>query len=84
MMSPKSRYTTITLRREIVEELEKVKRELGAESLGDAISQLIRSWRTKRALELAEKVEEARKKGGLSELRKVVEEAKKLKWLRYT
>ncbi len=84
MMSPKSRYTTITLRREIVEELEKVKRELGAESLGDAISQLIRSWRMKRALELAEKVEEARKKGGLSELRKVVEEAKKLKWLRYT
>jgi len=83
-MSPKSRYTTITLRREIVEELEKVKRELGAESLGDAISQLIRSWRMKRALELAEKVEEARKKGGLSELRKVVEEAKKLKWLRYT
>jgi|GEM_PF-5561386 len=84
MMSPKSRYTTITLRREIVEELEKVKRELGAESLGDAISQLIRSWRMKRALELAEKVEEARKKGGFSELRKVVEEAKKLKWLRYT
>ena len=84
MMSPKSRYTTITLRREIVEELEKVKRELGAESLGDAISQLIRSWRMKRALELAEKVEKARKKGGLSELRKVVEEAKKLKWLRYT
>ena len=83
-MSPKSRYTTITLRREIVEELEKVKRELGAESLGDAISQLIRSWRMKRALELAEKVEKARKKGGLSELRKVVEEAKKLKWLRYT
>ena len=83
-MSPKSRYTTITLRREIVEELEKVKRELGAESLGDAISQLIRSWRMKRALELAEKVEEARKKGGFSELRKVVEEAKKLKWLRYT
>ncbi|RLE92469.1 MAG: hypothetical protein DRJ55_03535 [Thermoprotei archaeon] len=72
------------MRREIVEELEKVKRELGAESLGDAISQLIRSWRMKRALELAEKVEEARKKGGFSELRKVVEEAKKLKWLRYT
>jgi len=78
------RYTTITLRREIVEELEKVKCELNAKSLGDAISRLIQYWRRMRALGFAEEVREIRRKGGLEELRRAIEEVRGLKWSRFT
>ena len=78
------KYTTITLRREVVEELEGAKRELGAKSLGEAISMLVAHWRRVKASEFAEKVKKARERGGLEEVRKAVEELRKLRWAKFT
>ncbi len=79
-----SRYTTITVSKELLMELEEVKRRIGASSLKETIETLIEYWRTLEASSLASDILEARKKGDLSELSRVVDELRRLKWARFT
>lgn len=65
-------------------ELEEVKQRIGASSLRETIETLIGYWRTLEASSLASDILEARKKGALSELSRVVDELKRLKWARFT
>jgi len=78
------RYTTITINREILRDLERVKEEVGVESLGETIKYLISFWRKVRAKEAAEEIVRAREKGGFDEIRKVISEVRDLRWVRYT
>lgn len=79
-----SRYTTITVSKELLMELEEVKRRIGASSLKETIETLIEYWRTLEASSLASDILEARKKGDLSELSRVVDELRRFKWARFT
>jgi predicted DNA-binding protein len=79
-----SRYTTITVSKELLTELEEVKRRIGASSLKETIETLIEYWRTLEASSLASDIIEARKKGDLSELSRIVDELRRLKWARFT
>lgn len=79
-----SRYTTITVSRELRMELEEVKRRIGASSLKETIETLIECWRTLEASSLASEVLEARKRGDLSELIRVADELRRLKWAGFT
>nr|MDO8079369.1 hypothetical protein [Candidatus Freyarchaeota archaeon] len=76
--------TTITVSKELLMELEEVKQRIGASSLRETIETLIGYWRTLEASSLASDILEARKKGALSELSRVVDELKRLKWARFT
>jgi predicted DNA-binding protein len=79
-----SRYTTITVSKELLMKLEEVKRRIGASSLKETIETLIEYWRTLEASSLASDIIEARKRGDLSELSRVVDELRRLKWARFT
>ncbi|MEM2135627.1 MAG: hypothetical protein QW261_16800 [Candidatus Jordarchaeaceae archaeon] len=79
-----SRYTTITISKELLVELEEVKRRIGASSLKETIEKLIEYWKTLEASSLASDILEARKKGDLSELSRAVEELRRLKWAKFT
>jgi predicted CopG family antitoxin len=76
------RYTTITVNREILRDLERVKKELNAESLGETIERLISFWREVRAKEFVNEVLKVRDKGGFNEIRKVINEIRDLEWAR--
>jgi predicted DNA-binding protein len=79
-----SRYTTITVSKELLMELEEVKRRIGASSLKETIETLIEYWRTLEASSLASDITETRKKGDLSEFSRIADELRRLKWARFT
>ena len=78
------RYTTITLKREVSEKLERVKRELGAKSLGEVIEVLIDYWRERETQEFTRELSKMRREGVFKEIREAIKELRGLKWARYT
>jgi len=78
------RYTTITVNRRVLRDLERVKEELDAESLGETIEYLISFWREVRAKEFVNEVLKVRNKGGFDEVRRVINKIRGLEWARST
>ena len=78
------KYTTITVDRGILRDLESVKREVKAESLGDAIEFLITFWRRARAKEFVRELSKARKDSDFSDIRRAINEVRGLRWARST
>lgn len=77
-----SAYTTITLPRSLVCELEALKREMRARSYGEVISRLISLYRREKAREFVRDVLRARELD-LSDVRRVVSELRRLPWARF-
>ena len=72
------KYTTITVKREIVEELNFIKRDMGAKNLGETIERLIHIYRRMKAKKFVENVSKIRETG----LKDVKEEIMKLRKLK--
>ncbi|MHA1595422.1 MAG: hypothetical protein ACTSXJ_00810 [Candidatus Baldrarchaeia archaeon] len=72
-------YTTITLHRALLERLENLKNELGLQSFNEVIEFLLNHWRRMKALELISDLEKVRAEGCLEEIRKVVEQMRRMK-----
>ncbi|MHA1616701.1 MAG: hypothetical protein ACTSX9_05280 [Candidatus Njordarchaeales archaeon] len=75
------KYTIISVRREIVVELNNVMRELGMRSLGETIMELIKIYRKMRVRNFVEKVKKIREKG-LDDVKEEILKVRKLRWAR--
>ena len=78
------KYTTITVNKSVLMDLENVKNEINARSLGETIEFLIMFWRRARAREFAREIMEVRKIGGLDEVKNIISEVRGLRWVRST
>ena len=76
-----SKYTTITVSKEVVVALNNIRRELKASSLGDTIMELIKVYRKVKAKQFTEEVKEIRKKG-LDDVKEEILKLRQLKWAR--
>ena len=74
-----AKYTTITVKRDILHMLENIKEELGATSLGEAIISLIKIYKEYKSLMFAREVEAARREG-LNDVKEVVNKVRGAKW----
>jgi len=73
------KYTTITVKRDVLNILEDVKKELGAKSLGETIILLVRVYREYKSLMFARDVEALRREG-LDDVKEVVNKIGRTKW----
>lgn len=73
-----SKYTTITVNKEIVKELSSIRKELKVRSLGEAIMKLIEIYRKSKAKKFVEEVKKIRREG----LEDIKEEISKLRNLK--
>ena len=76
-----SRYTTITIRRNLLSTLENIKKELNAKSFNEVILKLIEIYRREKVHKFIKDVEDIRKEG-LDDVREEVEKLRRGKWAR--
>ena len=74
-----TKYTTITVRKEVIAELDAIRRELKAKSLGETIMELIRIYRRIKAKRFVEEVKKIREKG-LNDVKEEILKLRRLKW----
>ena len=74
-----TKYTTITVRKEVIAELDTIRRELKAKSLGETIMELIRIYRRIKAKRFVEEVKKIREKG-LNDVKEEILKLRRLKW----
>ncbi|MHA1590837.1 MAG: hypothetical protein ACTSVA_09645 [Candidatus Njordarchaeales archaeon] len=76
-----TKYTTITVRKNVLESLNRIKDEIGAKSLGEAIEELIRIYKKVKAKEFVKDVERVRSLG-LKDVKDAIEKLRAMKWAR--
>ncbi|RLE73771.1 MAG: hypothetical protein DRZ80_05730 [Thermoprotei archaeon] len=74
-----TKYTTITVRKEVIAELDAIRRELKAKSLGETIMELIKIYRRIKAKRFVEEVKKIREKG-LNDVKEEILKLRRLKW----
>jgi len=74
-----TKYTTITVRKEVIAELDTIRRELKAKSLGETIMELIKIYRRIKAKRFVEEVKKIREKG-LNDVKEEILKLRRLKW----
>jgi len=78
-----AKFTTITIPRDVLLELENFKKSVGAKSYAEAIRMLIEIWKENRKKKFILDVMKAREMG-LDDVKSVIKEMREKKWARFS